>query len=470
MSVLDVPDLDDRSSFESPCSEAENTTHRTKRRRLRVGVIAADRPWRNDLVSYATEHIGSLRVTVVRDPVLLDLGHFDVVVIDDTVPFVANILPALEAADLAVVAIQEANGASEHALESAGVRADRVLESTADVATVAETILECGPDVGVEPIDDRRTMRTASTDADDTAQSTVISNLVAIVGVDAAGGCELAGGLAQGFSRSVQTLLLDLGRPPLATIRFGLQLQPNLGDAARALSVDEAADLVKFTAWRGVSNVQLPFWTLTGAPERADRDTSGIAATGLAPAEADAILQRSGAIFPVQIALVGSSRVDDVAMVTLAQAAHVVVVCEPTPTGVAQLLSWAADMTAVDDNEPAAPAEASGAAGSFRLRRPIEVVLVGSAGRSARAQVVTEIVDALGDRLVDIPRFIPLGDRQRRRAAWRAEVPAGRFRLSCRRFARDLMLDAEVGRDLFVPELLPDEETHDADADDEVQR
>ena len=451
MSVVDLPRRD------SP---------RLKRRRLRVGIIAADRTWRTDLVSYVTEHVGALHVTVVRDPVLLDLGGFDTVVIDDTVPFVDGILSKLAAADVAVVAIHEPTGNGHTALTQSGVRPDHLLDAGTDVAVVVEAILDSGGDVGVEAIDDRRLVRATSADSTTAPQAAVISNLVTVVGIDAVTGCELAGGLAHGFSRTVQTLLVDLGRPPIATTRFGLQLQPNLADAARALGHDADADIVKFTAWRGVSNVQLPFWTLTGAPDRAERRHGSNVAPVLSPVEADAILDRAGSIFPVQIALAGSSPVDEVAAVAVERAAHVIVACEPTPSGVAQLLAWVAQMSATDDLTSDPSNEANDACVP-RLRRPIEVVLVGSAGRSARAHAVTELVDALGERLVDVPRFIALGDRPRRRASWRADVPTGRFKMSCRRFAKDLLTDAEVGRDLFEPEFLGIEPDEDDDADGE---
>jgi hypothetical protein len=404
-------------------SAAEHLPRTTVRRRqVRVAVVVSPSRWRPALVAHVTEHDSRLRIETVRDPGVLVDDPPDVIVVDDTAAH-SDAIVARHGGTIPVVGIFDIDGAGagRRHLHDTGVEVGRIVSSATGVADLASLLVDVAAEHGVEAVAPATIV--GSPARSDGAAPDRLTNVLGVGGPDPSLACELAGGLAWALSGRAPTVLVDLDPGRLVAARFGVQLQPNVCDAARALGVRRDADLFAFTSWRGVSNVQLPFWVLPGAPTSQQSHA-------LTPAERDAIVTRSSQMFPAVVTTLDRAGLAawDAASAVAARCSHLFVATTPAPNAVPYLLDWLGDLLAGchPDSGPA-------------VLPAITVVTVGHASRRRRAQLEAEFADCFGATPSLRHRHLPARAGRVADARWRADLVAGPFRRQCRQLVAEVL-------------------------------
>jgi Mrp family chromosome partitioning ATPase len=385
-----------------------------------VGVVASERSWRAELVSYAHNHVSGLRLRILREPRAAFTPEVDTVVADDSSTLlVPRVVRDLQALGKRVIGVfdDEGAGAGEALLEQLGVD----LRVRADVAPeeLARLIVALGPAERLDAeLDELLGTEGPGTDLPTSAGRGVV---VAIGGPHGAGATEvtlgLAGALARG-STAVLAVDLDVVYPGVARrLRYGLDR--NLLSTLDAATY-EGRSLTDALATRaeGAPGV-VPFDVVGGLANPADWAEVG-------EEDVTTLLDDARAGWSYVVLDVGGGLEDlDVdgrerfgaPRGALARAGAVVAVGEASRLGVLRLLDWAASAHEL------APALA------------IHVVL-NRAPRSParRRQLAIEVDEGLGPLLAGM-HFVG-AEEAVAAAAWDGR-PLGRGRLSrtCRRLA-----------------------------------
>lgn len=311
-------------------------------RPVRVAIIASNHPWRAEFGAFAIEHEARIDLHVVRDPVVVGAGGWDIVVIDDTVPFVDEVVAAVDGdASLVGITVPDGGGTGEVSLRAAGVV--RVVPDGTGPQQLVQLLLEEARALGVEPtspqrveLASRRQAPTGPKAGQRMAQPrpSRVSSLMTVGGPQSALALEAAIGLASALAGWDHTVLVDLDPRRPAAVRLGLQVQPNLRDLVSALARDGHADPLSFVGRRQISNIALPFSTMVG-PSRSGTEPL------LDDVEASSVLALLARHTPYQIATIGDLQGQSRAWVPAVDAAaRLVAVTDPTPVGLAKLVEW----------------------------------------------------------------------------------------------------------------------------------
>jgi MinD-like ATPase involved in chromosome partitioning or flagellar assembly len=231
-------------------------------------VVASERPWRAEFVSYVHNHVGDLRLRVLREPRAAFAPDVDTVVGDDSSTLLApRTVRDLQGAGKRVLGVfdDESEGAGEALLERLGVD----LRVSADTAPdeMARLILALGPAERLDAELDEFLGVEGATPSSEPWQPHGIA--VAVGGPHGAGATEVALGLAAAQARHrARVLMVDLDLVyPGVTRRLRYALDPNLLstldaityegrplDAALATRAEGAPGLVAFDAVGGLAN------------------------------------------------------------------------------------------------------------------------------------------------------------------------------------------------------------------------
>lgn len=388
-------------------------------RPVRVAMVASGHPWRERFGAYVTEHEARIELEVVRDPILLQAGRWDLVLVDDTVPFIEDVVRcAAGKRGLIGVVVPDGLGVGGANLERRGVRARTELGT--DPGALVDKILEEALNSGLRPQTPLRSdlgsravslqQVAAGSGSMPSGARNPVSSLMTVGGPDSRLAAESAVSFAAVLSKWARTVLVDLDpRRPMAP-RLGLELQPNTRDLITALAQDAEVDPSPFFARRQISNVSLPFLNVVG-PTSSDRRSLPD------DVEASAVLYRLARSVPFQVAAIGDVRGDNPSWVPAARFASLLIaVTDPTPVGLANLVEWMA----------VAEREVEG-----RLR--IHVAFVGPAHGSRQARLEAELRDTVRPDVIASIGHVAARPKQLHDAQWRGGVPHHRV---VRRFDR----------------------------------
>ncbi len=381
---------------------------------IRVALVASTHPWREDFGAYVTEHEARLDLHTIRDPGLLQMQKWAVIIVDDTVPFLDAVVNRIGPETVVVgVVAPNGEGAGVETLRSRGIAV--IVEDGSDPAALTSRVLDLARDRGFKPRSPHRLRAVVNPPAspaglDRPAQpSPRLSSLLAVGGPNTRLSIEAGVGFSAALAENAPSVLIDLDPQRLLAIRLGMQLQPNLRDLASALARKTDVDPFGFFGRRQISNVALPFWTLVG-PASPDREAS------LEPAETAAVLRTAALTIPYQVALIGDPRAGCQGSWTpaVARAAMLVGVTDPTPIGLAELVDW---WVAVRADLAALPA--------------MHVVFVGEVDAGGIGRLQAELAESLPASAVASTHHLELKTKQLQRAQWQGGLVGHRFRRRC---------------------------------------
>jgi len=237
---------------------------------LVVGVAATPRPWRQDLATYARDHVADLVVRTIRDPERLFDEHLHAVMVDDvstllTRPWLAR----ARGAGLRLVGIYDPTGMTgrgERYLRDLGV--DRIIPASATPEEMVTALLQLA-----ETLDDDRLA------ADLAARAGLLDgtpppqgSITVVGGPGGAGSTEVAVCLAdrlQARGRSTVLLEANEGKPCLVR-RLGLAPSPHLLDALRAAHLGEPPLAECFAPRDFEAGKPVSFGIISGVPRPGD--------------------------------------------------------------------------------------------------------------------------------------------------------------------------------------------------------
>ena len=237
---------------------------------LVVGVAATPRPWRQDLATYARDHVADLVVRTIRDPERVFDEHLHAVLVDDvstllTRPWLAR----ARAAGLRLVGVYDPTGLSgrgERYLRDLGV--DRTIPATATPEEMVTALLQLA-----ETLDDDQLA------ADLAARAGLLDepaaphgSITAIGGPGGAGSTEVAICLADRLqARARSTVLVEANEDkPCLVRRMGLSPSPHLLHALRAAHLGEPPISECFASREFAAGRPVAFSVIAGIPKPAD--------------------------------------------------------------------------------------------------------------------------------------------------------------------------------------------------------
>ena len=375
-----------------------------------VAIGSSQRPWVAELMSYAQDHAG-IRVvgTVLSTREVLDL-EYDILLVDDTTSYLTKrLVDRVKAKRRIVVGVYEAARGDVGRQKLIDMGADGVIDADAPVKEfmariryVAEQrVVDRDFAEMVEGQPDRERLPGGSDPGTDEPGAT--RSLVVVTG--AGGVTEVAVALGAAMHKSGRPAVLadlDTVSPTLAQ-RLGLDLSPNVLTGIESLRHDGRLGEVVLAHRSGLQCVAgLPSpkeWSSCAPDDAVDLVTELATVCGSVVVKVDRQLEDL-APFGVR-----SGRFE-VARRLVAAADQLVVVGDPSPTGVTALLSWIGDARALS-------------------RAPIHVVL-NHCSRSLYQQ--GEIRDEIGRTFRSASVVFLPEDQRVRKAAWQGDLDiAGRF-------------------------------------------
>ncbi|MDJ0664057.1 MAG: hypothetical protein QNJ75_05820 [Acidimicrobiia bacterium] len=371
-----------------------------------VAIGSSQRPWVAELMSFAQDHAG-IRVvgTVLSTREALDL-EYDILLIDDTTSYLTKrLIDRVKAKRRIVIGVYEATRGEVGRQKLADMGADGVIDADAPVKEfmariryVAEQRLVDRDFAEIVGDEERPGDPAAESVAPDGERYLGRSVIV----VSGAGGVtEITVGLGAAIRRARRPAVvvdLDTVEPTLAQ-RLGLELSPNVLTGIESLRHEGEIGDVALTHQSGLQCVPgLPSpreWNTCGPDDAVDLVNELATAYENVVVKADRQLEDL-APFGAQ-----SGRFE-IARRLVAEADQLVVVGDPSPTGVTALLSWIGDARALS-------------------AAPIHVVL-NHCGRSLYQR--GEIRDEIGRTFRSASVVFVPEDQRVRKAAWQGEVPA----------------------------------------------
>ena len=384
------------------------TSRSAKQREPSVAVGSSQRPWVAELMSYAQDHAGVRVVGTVLSSREAVEQTYDVLLIDDTTSYLTKrLIDRVQLMRRVVIGVYESTrgDVGKHKLLDLGV--DAVIDAEASpkefmarIRHVTEQRLvdrDFADIIGNEPA--AQGMR-AGTDrvGTDTAGAVVVVS-------GSNGVTEVCVGLADAMTRNgVSVIVVDLDTldPSLAQ-RLNLPLSPNVLTAVESLRYSGAVG-------DAVAVHEAGFGVLPGLPSPREWEACGVDDVAdlisvLAETEANVIVRINRHLEDLSPFGVRAGRFG-VARRLVADADQLVVVGDPSPTGVTAVLAWIGD--------------ARGLTGA-----PIHVVM-NHCGRSLYQQ--GEITEEIGRTFRSASVVFAPEDQRVRKAAWQGEVPVpGRY-------------------------------------------
>ncbi len=391
------------------------TSRSAKQREPAVAVGSSQRPWVAELMSYAQDHAG-IRVvgTVLSGQEALEQSY-DVLLIDDTTSYLTKrLIDRVQLMRRIVIGVYEGTrgDVGRSKLQDFGV--DAVIDAEASPKEFLARIRSATEQRLVdrdfaEIVADEPAFSEETSDdllmgqVDDQLEEGSQRSVIVVSGSN--GVTEVCVGLAAQLARrgsSVVIVDLDTMEPSIAQ-RLGMQLSPNVLTAVESLRFSGdigAAVLTHETGFGVLAGLPSPReWEACGVDDSAD--LVGV----LAGAHVNVIVRVNRHLEDLSPFGVTVGRFA-VARRLAADADQLVVVGDPSPTGVTAVLSWIGDARAISGE-------------------PVHVVM-NHCGRSLYQQ--GEITEEIGRTFRSASVVFLPEDQRVRKAAWQGEVaPLGRF-------------------------------------------
>lgn len=393
-----------------------------------VGLVASHRAWRSEFSRYVQDHITGFRVRVLRDPRAID-DSIDVVIIDDSSTFLnRESLRQLRDAGVHIIGIYDPN---EHHGQGAA-HLNRL--GIADVASaellasqLVQLIQEVTKDIDRDLSDDLDliTVDEPPPEEPEPELPTDRGTLVTVGGPSTLAAIEIAVGLSAELAQNFgSTLLVDVDEAtPMLAPRLGYRLEPTVLDAVERLYYGDGDLGATLTEPTQGSQGFVPMHLLAGIANPDDWSLLG-------HDRCNDLLRRAGEQWAQIVAMTGPQLLPlpnagdryGASRAAVARGDRAVGVCEPTPTGVLQVLDWLIE------------------ARHLRNGAPVWIVFAGRP-RAARqrADLVESVTREAGTDLIAGVMFVPLGSEVER-GCWEGRVvKSGRFAKSMKSLAEELI-------------------------------
>ena len=374
-----------------------------------VAVGSSQRTWVAELMSYAQDHAGVRVVGTVLSAREALEAEYDVLLIDDTTSYLTKrLIDRVQLKRRVVIGVYESTRGDVGRVKLLDMGADAVIDADASakeflarIKYVTEQRLvdrDFAEMVADEvSVDEKPPEVSTSSGADRSTSTTVVSGSNGVTEVATA----LAATLAM---RGEPVVLADLDTlEPSIAQRLGLELNPNLLTMVEGLRHSGEVARVPTVGTGDLS-------VLAGLPsprewEACTPDDAADLVQELAADHTNAIVKVSRHLEDLSPFGARSGRFE-VGRRVVAQADHLVVVGDPSPTGVTAILSWIGDARTLSS-------------------APVHIVF-NHCGRSLYQQ--GEIAQEVGRTFASTSVIFAPEDLRVRKAAWQGEIPPpGRF-------------------------------------------
>ncbi|MFZ4583829.1 MAG: MinD/ParA family ATP-binding protein [Acidimicrobiia bacterium] len=316
-----------------------------------LGVIASARAWRTELQSHVRDHVGGVRVKILREPRMVFEEHLDVIVLDDVSPFLnrSKVL-MLQEHGVRVIGVFDPElqaGLGRGFLEALGV--DLVLPATMAPDEMIRAISALEPSTRLHDRFDE-VVRGIEFEAPSAPAPSPRGPVIAMGGPAGAGTTEVAIAVADVLSgRGEPTVLVDLDESsPSVGRRLSYMLQPNILSALET-AAHRTRPLVEVTGRRSPGALgTVGFHVIPGLANLDDWPQ-------LRPHEVVDLLELTARTWRNTVVDTGA-RIEDLvgygldrygaSRTVLADADVLIGVCEPSPVGVLRFIDWAAEVRA----------------------------------------------------------------------------------------------------------------------------
>jgi Mrp family chromosome partitioning ATPase len=310
---------------------------------FRVGVVLAARPWPSRLHGFVSDHVPDIDLVVVRDQRAALEAEVDVLVVDDTTPWLTpSFVAAADEAGIQIVGIYDRTDAGGGKARLAALGLTHLMEAAMPPDDAVFLLERLRPTHR-----SRRTLRENPRSHD---HERVDGRIVAVGGPSGSGAREVAVALAAtwgiGGNRAV---LVDLNETtPGIARRLGLPLYPHVLTAAERLAVKDPDAVLSAVADLPAS---IPFDVIVGLPSPRDWDR-------LMADDVASILSACSGTWDRVVVATGPIIEDmqrwadrfGASRHALASADAVVGCCEPSPRGVLRFTDWGADVRDLRDD------------------------------------------------------------------------------------------------------------------------
>lgn len=310
---------------------------------FRVGVVLAARPWPSRLHGFVSDHVPDIDLVVVRDQRAALEAEVDVLVVDDTTPWLTpSFVAAAHDAGIQVVGIYDRTDAGGGKARLAQLGLTHLMEAAMPPDDAVFLLERLRPT--------NRSIRTPQDNQPSRDHEPVNGRIVAVGGPSGSGAREVAVALAAAWgSGGTRTLLIDLNETtPGIARRLGLPLYPHVLTAAERLAANEPDAVLSAVADLPAS---IPFDVIVGLPSPRDWDR-------LLADDVASILSASSGTWDRVVVATGPIIEDmqrwadrfGVSRHALAAADAAVGCCEPSPRGVLRFTDWGADVRDLRDD------------------------------------------------------------------------------------------------------------------------
>lgn len=310
---------------------------------FRVGVVLAARPWPSRLHGFVSDHVPDIDLVVVRDQRAALEAEVDVLVVDDTTPWLTpSFVAAADEAGIQIVGIYDRTDAGGGKARLAALGLTHLMEAAMPPDDAVFLLERLRPT--------HRGRRTPQETPFSQDRERVDGRIVAVGGPSGSGAREVAVALAATWgSGGNRTVLVDLNETtPGIARRLGLPLYPHVLTAAERLAVKDPDAVLSAVADLPAS---IPFDVIVGLPSPRDWDR-------LMADDVASILSTCSGTWDRVVVATGPIIEDmqrwadrfGVSRHALASADVVVGCCEPSPRGVLRFTDWGADVRDLRDD------------------------------------------------------------------------------------------------------------------------
>lgn len=310
---------------------------------FRVGVVLAARPWPSRLHGFVSDHVPDIDLVVVRDQRAALEAEVDVLVVDDTTPWLTpSFVAAADDAGIQIVGIYDRTDAGGGKARLVQLGLTHLMEA-AMPPDDAVFLLE-----RLRPTDrNLRAPRDNPTQRDDERAD---GRIVAVGGPSGSGAREVSVALAAAWGATgTRTVLVDLNETtPGIARRLGLPLYPHVLTAAERLAANDPDAVLSAVADLPAS---IPFDVIVGLPS--PRDWDRLLADDVASIISACSDEWGRVVVATGPIIEDMQRWADrfgVSRHALAAADAVVGCCEPSPRGVLRFTDWGADVRDLRDD------------------------------------------------------------------------------------------------------------------------
>lgn len=310
---------------------------------FRVGVVLAARPWPSRLHGFVSDHVPDIDLVVVRDQRAALEAEVDVLVVDDTTPWLTpSFVAAADDAGIQIVGIYDRTDAGGGKARLVQLGLTHLMEAAmppADAVFLLERLRPTHRNL--------RAPRDNPTQRDDERAD---GRIVAVGGPSGSGAREVSVALAAAWGATgTRTVLVDLNETtPGIARRLGLPLYPHVLTAAERLAANDPDAVLSAVADLPAS---IPFDVIVGLPS--PRDWDRLLADDVAAIISACSDEWGRVVVATGPVIEDMQRWADrfgVSRHSLAAADAVVGCCEPSPRGVLRFTDWGADVRDLRDD------------------------------------------------------------------------------------------------------------------------